>query len=925
MKDYLDRAQRRFYLSLGHREFSPVMQVSAAIALDFSREIENTGVSKPMLITFPNKGSAALWLSVQYLVNALFNDSIYQSENRIKELGLKSGDVIDVFSATCIYKGIDPIQNKLVLGFSDGIREYSRMQNAQFINSTKKKRVNKYTDYRNRKNNFLNKKKALTQILNLDANPNFGAFTSKVVLVSGRGNAGLFRKQLFDAEVYDESLAEAILLDRNLLISPDFQCFDGSVDSNSAENTDFFCKAVRRVLGSVIADEHEVKFAMNSCLELLESDLKTKLFIESYESLYNCLSKHSKYLPFSIRLQNLLRYHPGIEDDLINKVAAVIINDLQLFIENPKTIDYLLNHKIPVYVISDRIITDYKDLDIYSRIFNSDLHSGMFRFNWDKNKINDLKLSKDNGIKYIDFEINNSCYKFLKQKIVIHKLALNNFDNIFNSIESKRFLASIEGIELLQTSYYTTLRPLLYLIKNSINISDNRRLLNALEDFNLKFNSCKVDINKDAREYINESLSKLEDYILTEDLPKGNLVNPEYVLFQNLVINESNYKIPTESINSTFKHLNHINSESENIIFFGYPYREFSFKLIDESIFSKLIPNVDFILNQCEADITFNFILRKISTGYFEEHYPDSLNALDEFKVSNEDELRALITDAITVKNHLVENYVSENVNVGEFEEFEQMLSELRYSGHKGAKGVEESASQYLLNSDVVHFANGSYVFFPHRWRILTIRESITGKVESRMCKISDVAVGDVAVIVNVSRKSISKYLEGSNKMLSHLRTLESWRDVLKEYHEKCKDVSKTVSQLDEINREMELGGSAENYNVLRWLHDEEMLSPAIENLKMILGLKYPKGELSSRAELILSAKAIVLKAKNRLDRAVKDKIVEIMSNSYSSLSDTFTVEVSGIEVNGEKNKIVGIEKRQDLNIEYHSVMKFLK
>ena len=161
--------------------------------------------------------------------------------------------------------------------------------------------------------------------------------------------------------------------------------------------------------------------------------------------------------------------------------------------------------------------------------------------------------------------------------------------------------------------------------------------------------------------------------------------------------------------------------------------------------------------------------------------------------------------------------------------------------------------------------------------------------------------------------------------MLSHLEKLDSWRNIIKDYRDQYDDVSELVSRLDTINQRMVLGGSAENYNVLRWLHDEMMLAPTCDNLKMILGLKYPKEELSDRARSILGAKKLILKAKNRLDRAVKDKIAEMIGDSHTSLEDSFTIEVQGIEVRGKKNEIVGIEKRSDLKIEYHSTMKFLK
>lgn len=925
MKDYLHSAKNRFYLNLGKREFSPVIQASTAIALDYSREVKNTGTIQPLIITYPSKESAVLWMAVQYLVNEFFNNYIYQSENRIKELNLKSGDKIDIFSTTAVFKRIDTSSNKLVMSFSDGVEAHAAMQNVQFINLARKKMVNKYVQYRKKKKDFLGKRKALTQILSLDLNPNFGALTSKVVLISGRGKAGHFRRQLKETLVYGEPLSETILLDRNLLISPDFECFSGGVDSGSEKNAEFFCKAVKQSLVSFSTEDPDVQLAVNACLDLLDSSLKTKRFVDSYESLYGRLSSESKYHSISNRLQNLYKYHPGIEDDLINDVSAVFVNDLQLFLENPNTIKYLLGHKIPVYVISDRVISEFKDLDIYTKIFENESFKDVYRFNWDKNKISSLELELDNGAKFIDHMNNNSFCRFVDQRIEIKELPVNEFDQVFNSIESRRFLSSLGDHELLQKAYYQILRPLLYSIKNSVDRPDSVKLINALEVFNQCFESSSSGLNEEVKESISESLTKLKSYILSGSQPKEYLENTDDLLFQDISVDDTNFLIPIESEDHGYVHHNDVCSESDKIVFIGYPYKEYSFKFIDQSIFKKLIPSVEFVLNQCEANVTANFLRRKISSGYYLERYPDCIEELNRYKIGNEEDLNGLLNEAITFSKESIDDEVIDEESTVAFEEFEQMLNELRYAGFKGSSDPGQSSGQYLLSSNVLHLENGSYVFMPHGWRILTVKESITGGVESRSCKIDDVAVGDIAVIVNVSRKSITKYLEGSRAMLSHLEKLDSWRNILKEYRDQYDDVSELVSRLDTINQRMELGGSAENYNVLRWLHDEMMLAPAYENLKMVLGLQYPKEELSDRAKSILGAKTLILKAKNRLDRAVKDKIAEMIGDSHTSLEDSFKIEVQGIEVRGKKNEIVGIEKRSDLKIEYHSTMEFLK
>jgi len=925
MREYLRIARIKKYLEIGKYKFSPVVQVTTAIALDYSSSFTREASKEAMLFTFPVKNDNALWISVQYLINCFFENCVYQSENRIKELNLKSKDKIDLFSTTAIFKRIDHQSNKLIMSFSDGVEAHTAMQNLQFVNLARKKMVNKYAHYRKKKKEFLGNRKALTQILSLDLNPNFGALTSKVVLISGRGKAGHFRRRLKETLIYGEPLSETILLDRNLLISPDFECFSRGIDSRSEKDAEFFCKAVRQSLANFSAEDSDVQLAVNSCLDLLDNSLKTKCFVDSYESLYGRLSSESKYHSISNRLQNLYKYHPGIEDDLINDVSAVFVNDLQLFLENPNTIKYLLGHKIPVFVIGDRVISEFKDLDIYTKIFENESFKDVYRFNWDKNKISSIGLELDNGANFIDHMNNNSFCRFVDQRIEIKELPFNEFDQVFNSIESRRFLSSLGDHELLQKAYYQILRPLLYSIKNSVDRPDSVKLINALEVFNQCFESSSSGLNEEVKESISESLTKLKSYILSGAQPKEYLENTDDLLFQDISVDDTNFLIPIESEDHGYVHHNDVCSESDKIVFIGYPYREYSFKFIDQSIFKKLIPSVEFVLNQCEANITTNFLRRKISSGYYLEHYPDCIDELNHYKIGNEEDLNGLLNEVITFSKESIDDEAIEEESTVAFEEFEQMLNELRYAGFKGSSDPGQSSGQYLLSSNVLHFENGSYVFMPHRWRILTVKESISGGVESLSCKIDDLAVGDVAVIVNVSRKSITKYLEGSRAMLSHLEKLDSWRNILKEYRDQYDDVSELVSRLDTINQRMELGGSAENYNVLRWLHDEMMLAPAYENLKMVLGLQYPKEELSDRAKSILGAKTLILKAKNRLDRAVKDKITEMIGDSHTSLEDSFKIEVQGIEVRGKKNEIVGIEKRSDLKIEYHSTMKFLK
>ena len=153
MKEFLNRAIRKYYLNLGKYKFSPVIQLSTSISLDYAEAIENTNSSSPLVLTFPSKQNASLWLSCQFLVNKFFYNCVYKSDNRIKKLGLKTGDKIDIFSTTAILKGIDS-NGKLVIFFSDGVSAYIDIQNVQFVNTARKNKVNKYAQFVKKKSTF---------------------------------------------------------------------------------------------------------------------------------------------------------------------------------------------------------------------------------------------------------------------------------------------------------------------------------------------------------------------------------------------------------------------------------------------------------------------------------------------------------------------------------------------------------------------------------------------------------------------------------------------------------------------------------------------------------------------------------------------------------------------------------------------------
>ena len=94
--------------------------------------------------------------------------------------------------------------------------------------------------------------------------------------------------------------------------------------------------------------------------------------------------------------------------------------------------------------------------------------------------------------------------------------------------------------------------------------------------------------------------------------------------------------------------------------------------------------------------------------------------------------------------------------------------------------------------------------------------------------------------------------------------------------------------------------------------------------MKGELLIKYNQEDIPQLIEDIVKSRRIIIKAKNKLNRTVKERLSQLMTDSYSELENEFTVAINGINVAGKKAEIIGIEIRDDLSVEYHSTMKFI-
>ena len=153
----------------------------------------------------------------------------------------------------------------------------------------------------------------------------------------------------------------------------------------------------------------------------------------------------------------------------------------------------------------------------------------------------------------------------------------------------------------------------------------------------------------------------------------------------------------------------------ESIGFLGFPYREYNFKYLSNSIFVNIVPRVDVFLNKCEFHLTRRFLYKRILAGYYVEHFPDDFAELDPWKVDTEEKIWKLVNSFFKILE--LSDASVDNTQIDEFESLEDVLNNVRYSDYGGNSNREVGSHSYTPKCDVLHFENGLYFFLPHTRR----------------------------------------------------------------------------------------------------------------------------------------------------------------------------------------------------------------
>jgi hypothetical protein len=896
MIDYLNRTRSKYHLSLGEYKFSPIMETSVALALSYRDLHLKNKQQFPFYFSFPDKNDASIWLSISLLTNFFLEDYVDQTGSAERDL-LKKGDKIEIFDVVAEISSVSP--GKLFLQFSDGVTIELNSKLRKQVNKTDKKHTNNYSLYKKHLKNYKKSRNPISKILEPKDDTaiiNENDLSSKVLLVTGRGNAKNLRYILKTYEIYGEPLSKIFVENKNLLIKRDLESYKNAFDLTISDKENLF----KQLLLTFLEKTNEIEANLKSQLRIfLESNNFLKpIFKEKLDDL------NDVYCNDFPEINRIYNKYPGIKEGIPKNIKAVIINEIEQVDLYKEAVTGFLNNGVPVFVISDRYIQRSTDLNFFNNFFCQNIDA--LRINWNRKKINVLKDSVTESNECLDSKLWKNCLQYSKQKITITVSESNPLDKLL--YESQKIIKNLDEFELIQESYYKYLYPAVYLFKNSTN---KHKIVDELvEYFNDVLQKNKICLEKSIHTLLQETVDSL----------KNTTKNSKYIretsnIFSNTMpLNlKQNIFIPS----NRFK-INIPDGETEKITFSGYPFNEFSGRYLIDSVCYHYVPEIEIICWPIEADLTYNYLKRRILAGYFADNlYPD-WEISNELVLKNTEQFLAEV-DTFFLCNK--PNGVELKRVLLTQENDVQAVYKLKYKEYE--KAVAENQS-YRVKCNILNFSDGSFLFLPKNSKVLTQIETDDGSLKFRNSSFSELEIGLSIFRYKKDRKDLRELAKNNSVIKKAFTELELWKTLL---HKLYTDNHSEIDRVEKIllstkSEKYFIGGNPVKYNIQRWLFDEELIAPEIENIRIILAASEYK-EIDKTLGLIGSAKSKVEGYTISLSAQIKKSIGKKIEKEYSSGEKEFKLYVDNVQIHVESRVISSLEK-SEIEIEYQNTNKLL-
>lgn len=885
MKELLESVRKKHFTNLGNHKFSPIMEASSGIIMDYCNLIKK--YKKPFFLCFPEKREASLWASISILTNFFYEDYIFNEVDGIK---FKKGDIVTLHGCTAEIER--STEDCIYLKFKDqgGIPIKKALQSQISLARTKKALSLWKTCKKNRTESKI-KRNSISKILFPEESVliNQNNLDSQVLLITGRGSVNVFTDFVNKIKIYDEPLSKIFSPKKNLLICPDLKTYKDIFSTDKENDLNEFKESLDNALQIIEIEEAKIK--IDSLIRLLDEEQKiSSEFDDKFEDF---ISEFKNEIP---KLKFLKSKYPGIQDTLPQKLRAVVINDIHQINEYENTIHGFLERSIPVIFISNRIVDNINEIDFYKKLFN--YNPDYFRINWNRKKIEALTACDQND-NYLDAALWKQCKRHSKQQIQINVSHQNELDGLLPPL--LKHIKELDNFEILQKAFYQNFYPALFALKNSL--KSNEEVQELILEFKAIFDTIKNNgISMEIRQEIEKVIQIAADFNFNT-----KFYNHTANVFSNQTTISSKLKmhIPLEKTK-----VNIPTSAYENIIFTGYPYNEYSGKYLLNSICLAFVPDIKIICWPDEASLTHGYIKRRIKAGYFSDHLTGIAVFQNEYLLRNEIDFDKEIDSFLAVDNPITSDTLQE--------ENLEYLHTFKYKGY----GIQsEGEHWYKVKCDIINFDDGSFMFLPKQSSVLTQTDGSEKAI--REIKFNSLNIGDHIFKYKKDRGTYREISKNDKNVKNCFERLEIWRTALDNLFNTA---NKNMEDLEKLLLETKLKHDIADANpvrasIQRWLFDDECICPNISNLKVIL-LAAGVDNFENKTIELQNAYREVNSYTISLSTSIKRSIIQHLVSS-TVIENAFSVILNGNEIKVDTRTIASLIKNE-IEIDYRNTRKIL-
>lgn len=897
MSTILEDIEKKYFLNFGGYRLSPISAVTVAMMLDYMQD--KPGARQPFVINFPNKEGACTPLITGIIINLFFDDYIYHQQIAEFRKELVPGKRIKVFDSVAMIKRKS--EKGLVVQFAKEAEYTLSPSSYPFISVSDKLRLTKYADFIDRKKKFFSERNALSIIFEPtqpDTIISLRTFTSKMLLITGRGSLGKTKAAISATRMFNETLSTILKEGENLIIRQDLEEFRGLFDEQNAGKLDRYIQMFRAAY-----ERHKDSLQNNEHIEHLNDLIASALtdtqeYLDTYIQFLEQLDENH---PSNKLFRNLTEYHPGLKIALPAGLKAVLINDIYVYDKYRHTINGLLQSGIPVICFCDTIFDSRDSIDFYRTWLDG--NQDAWRFGWTREKVIYLNGILQKRTNFIDTDFWNLMLNNAVQKIVWKVSDDGGIENVYTTLSKK--IAANDGSDRLRDAWWRYLVPAYYIVKNTPGtINTPEQLLTLFETAAEKSSFGNIEIE------IRAFVDMLRNF-------KQNLKASAhgYSLFRQHIghIGSYSYEIP-DGITDR-KNVSGLDPGIKSVFFTGFPYREWIGRELMRAVSEYCIPDISIALWPEEYIATRQYIRSRILAGFFPDHYPGGISFPESLLITDRQLFEEETDRWMTRPTEYNRLFVDHNADM-------LTPAELYFNVmHKRYITDPRTDETYAVKCNIVYFDNQDLLYLPHSSGLLVAKQHSAKDIEK--CYFDELRENDVVYQYRLSRSNL-RDLARKNKAVSGAFTIiEKWKNIIRAlYTEYESNLSMLEVYCDNVKALHGLGGNPSRQNLQRWLFDEELISPEEDNLQVLMtasGEAHPAEFIKETLAAAQQIRGFTISTAAQIKRAIGSTMGRLTETSGSR-----QVIVYGKNIAVETRKIIALEK-SDIMISYGDTRKIIK